>query len=638
MQNNLIKATVQILCLVVTISSVANGEAITINFDGSQPYGSTRLISVYEEDGIHIKPVGAFSEEPPYLMGLSGSGVTNQSDSGSAHLTGIIAEIEIQSLTNQRFDANAVSLSEYSTSFATPQVITATGELADGSTVTTTFTTDGLIGENLTDFEIFNFPPEFTNLRALKLSNESGGFSMDDLLLNVIRGSSVDLVVEKIADTNSQLPLQQEELISLSKASLKGETVAFQSYEYGFTRKSIYASHAGELKHVATEFSTSIPNNGTFGVSSESTPLVNSNGEVYLEVLFGSHHGVLKSSEDNLSLAFDEFDVEQLVGSDTNWYAGHEIRMTDDERIVRMVDTSNPRQKWLIAYDSELSLINSPSPLSPSEIAYYDDYEVYSEGFAIVKDSDQTKLFRRDHLGVLEEFESGFSAMIPEGALIQISSLMANGRWAYVGVRFLPYGGMILGWSGNRWFELNTTGVKAHDGTMLNGNPSAKSLDRDSLLFNAQSELGYSVFLLRNGLIYRILSPGDLLDHDRINSISLSRYALDADQIAVSVVFEGGRQGVYVIGLENLITTQSEKLEMQLTQNADTVMTLNLEATVGAFYHLLFSESLENFKVLETVSAEGPLVEFTIDPKANVQPKMFYIVDEARYTPIPTEP
>lgn len=79
------------------------------------------------------------------------------------------------------FDLLSVDLAEYSTFFAAPQAVTFVGVKADGSTMSTTFTTDGIIDGTgpLPDFETFQFSGGFQQLVRVDITTTT--FSMDNV-------------------------------------------------------------------------------------------------------------------------------------------------------------------------------------------------------------------------------------------------------------------------------------------------------------------------------------------------------------------------------------------------------------------------------------------------------------------------
>jgi hypothetical protein len=80
------------------------------------------------------------------------------------------------------FDLLSVDLAEYSTGQQYPLTVEFIGYHPDGSTVTTSFTTDGIIDGTgpLADFQTFNFTG-FTDLSRVEIP--TSGWSLDSLVV-----------------------------------------------------------------------------------------------------------------------------------------------------------------------------------------------------------------------------------------------------------------------------------------------------------------------------------------------------------------------------------------------------------------------------------------------------------------------
>ena len=89
-------------------------------------------------------------------------------------------------INNSLFNLVSVDLAEYSTAFQQPITVQFIGYYSDGSTITTSFTTDGIIDGTgpLQDFQAFLFPNQgWSGLKRVEIPNS--GWSLDNLVVSV---------------------------------------------------------------------------------------------------------------------------------------------------------------------------------------------------------------------------------------------------------------------------------------------------------------------------------------------------------------------------------------------------------------------------------------------------------------------
>ena len=157
-------------------------ETLHITFDGppEQPPGSSYVVTNYEEAGMSFWPI-----PPSYGFGRVFPAYPGDPQDGTAYLRGALIDSLMFSFANgSLFDLVSVKLAEYSIVFQEPLTVHFVGNRADGSSVTTDLTTDGVIDGTgpLADFETFSFEGRgFTNRARVEIP--SRGWSLDDLVV-----------------------------------------------------------------------------------------------------------------------------------------------------------------------------------------------------------------------------------------------------------------------------------------------------------------------------------------------------------------------------------------------------------------------------------------------------------------------
>jgi hypothetical protein len=95
---------------------------------------------------------------------------------------------------NSVFRIISVDLAEYSTVVPDPVTVQFIGYYSDGSTITTSFTTDGVIDGTgpMADFQTFNFNQNWSGLTRVEIP--TSGWSLDNLVVSVPEPSSLALL------------------------------------------------------------------------------------------------------------------------------------------------------------------------------------------------------------------------------------------------------------------------------------------------------------------------------------------------------------------------------------------------------------------------------------------------------------
>ena len=182
-------------CFTALSATASFASSVILEYNVGAPYlthiaalpGTQVGIPYYDEDGFRTKPFGELRTDPPFDLSLTGPNASNKASNGTAHLSLLRGDsLEVVRLNGRPFAADSVALAEYSTVFPVPKTIGFQGVFADGSSVSTSFTTDGFVlgGNSLTDFETFAFPANFTGI--IKLFATTDGFSLDDLMLRTV--------------------------------------------------------------------------------------------------------------------------------------------------------------------------------------------------------------------------------------------------------------------------------------------------------------------------------------------------------------------------------------------------------------------------------------------------------------------
>lgn len=95
-------------------------------------------------------------------------------NNGTYHLRNAWNTLTIRHIEGLPFSISSIDLAEFSTSLATPATVSFTGYKMDGTQVTQSFVTDGVIDGPgpLEDFETFAFDNDFTNLSQVVMSSK----------------------------------------------------------------------------------------------------------------------------------------------------------------------------------------------------------------------------------------------------------------------------------------------------------------------------------------------------------------------------------------------------------------------------------------------------------------------------------
>ncbi len=178
--------TLAVLALGVTpLRSEAQGTLqYRVLFEGPPSITPTSaiLVTYYYEQGMEFRPIGGTE-----WFGRRGGAREGFAYNGTAYLQApFLGSLAMNASGGGRFGLVSVDLAEYSTLFQEPLTVPFIGYRLDGSTVTTEFTTDGVIDGTgpLADFQTFYFGSSFADLVRVEIP--SYGWSLDNMVFSQV--------------------------------------------------------------------------------------------------------------------------------------------------------------------------------------------------------------------------------------------------------------------------------------------------------------------------------------------------------------------------------------------------------------------------------------------------------------------
>lgn len=173
--------------VLVGISIVPLAQAqgtIQITFDGP-PFispGTAIAVTNYEESDMSFSPIPGSPR-----FGRVGPGGSSDPQDGTAFLKAALGySLRFSFINGSLFSLVSIDLAEYSTVAPDPVTVQFIGYYSDGSTVTTSFTTDGIIDGTgpLADFQTFYFnQKDWSDLTRVEIP--TSGWSLDNLVVSV---------------------------------------------------------------------------------------------------------------------------------------------------------------------------------------------------------------------------------------------------------------------------------------------------------------------------------------------------------------------------------------------------------------------------------------------------------------------
>jgi hypothetical protein len=194
-----LRAALTMLLLCCDLAHCLGQSILQITFDGPPiiPTDAQYGVTNYYESGMLFKPLSIGDHQFTRVGIASGSEFPRSlfPDNGSAYLDATLGDSLTFNFTDgSAFGLASVDLAEYSTVVPNAVTVEFVGYHPDGSTVTETFTTDGIIDGTgpLADFQTFNFT-EFTDVTRVEIP--SFGWSLDNLVIDVPEPTSSALLL-----------------------------------------------------------------------------------------------------------------------------------------------------------------------------------------------------------------------------------------------------------------------------------------------------------------------------------------------------------------------------------------------------------------------------------------------------------
>ena len=176
-----------IFCAVTHCHGQGTFEPLLITFDGPpiQPAGTAAIVQRYDEVGVSFTPIDPSATGSGFVR-CGPATDPRDPENGSGYLQALAGHsLSFSFIDGSLFDLLSVDLAEYSTVVPDSVTVQFVGYRWDGGTVSTSFTTDGIIDGTgpLADFETFHFGPEFSGLTRVEIP--TFGWSLDNLVVAV---------------------------------------------------------------------------------------------------------------------------------------------------------------------------------------------------------------------------------------------------------------------------------------------------------------------------------------------------------------------------------------------------------------------------------------------------------------------
>jgi hypothetical protein len=147
------------------------------------PRGAAYAINQYYDLRVMwFRPITGVPPDGSFPLSHSGGGVPGFAENGGAYLlVGATTTLAFSSYFGSHFNLVSVDLAEWSVVEHSPVTVSFNGIKADGSVVSTSFMTDGVIDGTgpLPDFQTFYFDSQFRDL--IRVESPSWGYAIDNV-------------------------------------------------------------------------------------------------------------------------------------------------------------------------------------------------------------------------------------------------------------------------------------------------------------------------------------------------------------------------------------------------------------------------------------------------------------------------
>jgi len=165
----------------------------TITFDGApvQPPGTAYLVQSYRESGVWFVPIPGTDG---FIRQGSNPPAVFWPDNGTAYVVASVGDSLMFGMDDgTEFGLASVDLAEWSTDYPQPVTVPFVGYRSDGSIITESFTTDGIIDGTgpLKDFQTFYFSAQFVGVRRVQVLTY--GWSLDNVVFAIPEPTAISL-------------------------------------------------------------------------------------------------------------------------------------------------------------------------------------------------------------------------------------------------------------------------------------------------------------------------------------------------------------------------------------------------------------------------------------------------------------
>jgi hypothetical protein len=219
----------------ITADAVSVITRLNVDFsDGAPADGTTGGNATYQEDGL------IFST--PNQIFRVGANAANRPNNGTPHIAPLFLQkpLSIARVDGGVFHLHSVDLAEYSTVYPQPKGITFTGVKSNSTTVSTTFTIDGVIDGTgpLADFQTFTFPATFRDLISAQVTVDV--YALDNLVFENVSVSPASAVMNTASAGAATLDLDAEGTpdVWITGAGVSTKDGSLTTHRFTYTRRA----------------------------------------------------------------------------------------------------------------------------------------------------------------------------------------------------------------------------------------------------------------------------------------------------------------------------------------------------------------------------------------------------------------